>query len=458
MRIGIFGGSFNPPHLFHKNIVTYLLDNKYLDKVIVVPVGDNYKKRDLETFKNRFNMLNLLFNGIAEVSNFEEDGSKFTYEVLDHYKNEYPNDEIYFIFGEDLLKDLPNWKRYDYLIKNFKFLVVSRDNLNIKDDKDYVMRVKLDAKNISSTMVRDLVKQKKSIDEFVDPKVRDYIYTYNLYGHKEYATEEEFLKDYDPSIYPRFAVATDIIVFGISSIDHNDYRRLDSKKMSILLIKRDDYPYKGKWCLPGGFVYIDEDLDEAPKRVLKNETGLTDIYLEQLYTFGAAKRDPRMRVVSSSYMALIDKDLVDDSLKNESAWFDITSIKYEKDKITVKLSNGEETLSFVVGRKISEHTTDRYKFSIIENNDLSFDNPLIIVSGIERLKNKLLYTDIVFNMMPKLFTLGDLQKVYELILGKKLLDPAFRRMIKDKVEETDEYKTGEGHRPSKLFKYKEDKE
>ena len=278
-----------------------------------------------------------------------------------------------------------------------------------------------------------------------------------MYGHKEYKTEEEFLKDYDPSIYPRFAVATDIIVFGISSEDKEDYRRLDDKKMSVLLIRRDDYPYKGRWCLPGGFVHIDENLDDAPKRVLYSETGLNNIFLEQLYTFGAVDRDPRMRVVTSSYMALIDKDRIDTDLKNTSSWFDILSTEYVDDKIIVKLSNGYEDIDFTVRRELKEHTTDRYAFSIEDNKYLSFDNPLIIVSGMERLKNKLLYTDIVFNMMPKLFTLGELQKVYEVILGKKLLDPAFRRVIKDKVEETDEYKTGEGHRPSKLFKYKDNK-
>ena len=101
-----------------------------------------------------------------------------------------------------------------------------------------------------------------------------------------------------------------------------------------------------------------------------------------------------------------------------------------------------------------EETTERYSYKIVENTKLSFDNPLVIAYGIDRLKNKLLYTDIVFNMMPKLFTLGDLQRVYEVILRKKLLDPAFRRIIKDKVVETSEYKTGDGHRPSKLFKYK----
>ena len=78
---------------------------------------------------------------------------------------------------------------------------------------------------------------------------------------KEYKTEEEFLNDYNPNDYPSFAVGTDILVFGISSQDDSNYKKLDDKKMSVLLIKRDNYPFKGKWCLPGGFVQIDEELE-----------------------------------------------------------------------------------------------------------------------------------------------------------------------------------------------------
>ena len=96
------------------------------------------------------------------------------------------------------------------------------------------------------------------------------------------------------------------------------------------------------------------------------------------------------------------------------------------------------------------------KYDILENDSLAFDHALVITSGVERLKNKLEYTDIVFNMMPKYFTLGELQDVYEVILGEKLLAPAFRRIIANKVEATDDYKTGEGHRPSRLFRYKKD--
>ena len=269
----------------------------------------------------------------------------------------------------------------------------------------------------------------------------------------DFESEEEFLKKYNPSDYPIFAVSTDILVVGISSEDHTNYKKLDSKKMSILLVKRDNYPFKGKWCLPGGFVLENEDLDDAPGRILKRETGVDNIYLEQLYTFGSVKRDPRMRVVSSSYMALVDKDKI--YLDNSCAsWFDVISQEEKNNIVTINLSNGQDDINFVIEKKLRELTTDRYSFYVKENNYLAFDNPLVILSGIERLKNKLEYTDIVFNMMPEYFTLGELQKVYEVILGKKLLDPAFRRIISDKVIATDKYKTGEGHRPSRLFKYK----
>ena len=120
----------------------------------------------------------------------------------------------------------------------------------------------------------------------------------------------------------------------------------------------------------------------------------------------------------------------------------------------VPIFNGEETIKFKVKKVLRELTTDRYTYKIDENKDLAFDHPLVIVAGMERLRNKVGYTDIVFNMMPEYFTLGELQQVYEVILGKKLLDPAFRRIIADKVEKTEKMKTGGGHRPSYMFRYK----
>ncbi len=136
---------------------------------------------------------------------------------------------------------------------------------------------------------------------------------------KVYNSEEEFLENYDPSIYEKLSITTDILIMSVSSEEVNNYRKLSEKKFSILLVKRDNYPFKDKWCLPGGFIKIDETLDAAVKRILKKETNLKDTYIEQLYTFSGIKRDPRMRVISTAYMALVDKNKLIDKLSPDAS-------------------------------------------------------------------------------------------------------------------------------------------
>ena len=272
----------------------------------------------------------------------------------------------------------------------------------------------------------------------------------------EYLTEEEFLKNYDSSIYDKLSMTTDILILSVSSKDSNNYRKTDKKMMSVLLVKRDDYPYKDKWCLPGGFLNPKtETLEECAKRVLKRETNLEDIYLEQLYTFDRIDRDPRMRVISTAYVALIDKDELKQDVKNAS-WFDITLMEEKDGLIFIVLDNGTETISLEVNKVLRNKITDRYDY-ISNNQKIAFDHDVVIASGIEKIKEKVNSSDIVFNMMPDYFTLGELQQVYEVLLGKKLIDAPFRRTIASKVEKTEKMKTGEGHRPSYLFKYKTQK-
>ena len=274
---------------------------------------------------------------------------------------------------------------------------------------------------------------------------------------KEYKTEEEFLKDYDSSVFEKLSMTADILILSVSSKDSTNYRKTDKKMMSVLLCKRNDFPYKGKWCLPGGFLDPKkETLEECAKRVLKRETNLSHIYLEQLYTFDALDRDPRMRVVSTSFVALVDKEKLTDKVEHAS-WFDIVLYEEKNNVVDFVLDNGEETIKFSINKVLKETTTDRYLFETMTNEKLAFDHDKVILSGIERLKNKINYTDIVFNMMPEYFTLGELQQVYEVIQNKKLLDPAFRRIIADKVIKTDKMRTGEGHRLSYLFKYNNEK-
>jgi len=269
-----------------------------------------------------------------------------------------------------------------------------------------------------------------------------------------YNSEEEFLKNYNPNNYERLSMTVDLVIFSVSNQESSNYRKTSKKMMSVLLVKRDNYPFKDKWCLPGGFINpSSETLEDAAKRILKTETNLSDIYLEQLYTFDRIDRDPRMRVISCSYVALIDKAKLKQKVVNAS-WFDIIDIEDKNDIVSLTLSNGFDVISFSIKKTLKEKTTDRYSFSTLENKYLGFDHDIVILSALERIRNKVNYTDIVFNMMGEYFTLGDLQQVYEVILGKKLLDPAFRRIIADKVEKTEKLKKGEGHRPSYLFKYK----
>ena len=272
---------------------------------------------------------------------------------------------------------------------------------------------------------------------------------------KEYKTEEEFLKDYDPKAFDQLSMTSDILLISVSDQEQTNYRKTSKKMMSILLVKRDDYPYKDKWCLPGGFLNPKtETLEECAKRVLKTETNLSNIYLEQLYTYDAIDRDPRTRVVSTAYIALIDKNKLTEMINPNASWFDIVLLEEKNNIVDITLDNGKDTIHLSIKKELREKTTDRYRFIAVKNDALAFDHALVILAGIERVRNTINYTDIVSNMMPEYFTLGELQQVYEVILNKKLLDPAFRRIIANKVVKTKKMKTGEGHRPSALFKYK----
>ena len=144
---------------------------------------------------------------------------------------------------------------------------------------------------------------------------------------------------------------------------------------------------------------------------------------------------------------------ITNKIPKNASWFNVMVLEDEK-QINITLDNGNEEIKFKIKKTLKEKTTDRYDYVTKENESIAFDHDHVILAGIERIRNKVNYTDIVFNMMPEYFTLGELQQVYEVILNKKLLDPAFRRIIANKVEKTSKMKTGEGHRPSYLFKYK----
>jgi 8-oxo-dGTP diphosphatase len=208
--------------------------------------------------------------------------------------------------------------------------------------------------------------------------------------------------------YPRPSVTVDVIIFTLSEGD-----------LQVLLIQRGHPPFEGMWAIPGGFVGIDESLEDAAQRELEEETGVHDVYLEQLYTFGDLGRDPRGRVITVTYFALMPAD-------------------------ATQLHAGQDA-------------SDARWWSVYGLPPLAFDHADILEYALQRLRYKLEYTAVGFELLPETFTLSELQSAYEIILGEELDKRNFRRKIlsADVIEATGEYRTGEG-RPAKLYRFRED--
>lgn len=193
MKIGIFGGSFNPPHKMHLNIVEELLNEKILDKVIIVPTGLHYSyKNNLVSNEHRYNMLKLMtkHNNKIEISDFEfKDEEIHSFDTLEYYKNIYKNDTLYFVCGLDNISYVDKWYKGEYLLNNYKFLVITRDTNNLDEIlskyekyKDNIIITNIKSNTISSSYIRDELKEKNyNLNDYLDQKVIDYIKENNLY-------------------------------------------------------------------------------------------------------------------------------------------------------------------------------------------------------------------------------------------------------------------------------------
>jgi 8-oxo-dGTP diphosphatase len=184
------------------------------------------------------------------------------------------------------------------------------------------------------------------------------------------------------------------------------------------LIRRAGAPYRGKWALPGGFVNMDESLDTAARRELEEETGVTGVYLEQLYTFGQPDRDPRERVITVAYYALVPSE-----------------------RLRLQAASDAEAVGW---------------FSLDELPPLAFDHEQIVDMAYQRLVAKLDYSTIAFQFLADEFTLGELQAIYESILREDLDKRNFRKwaLALDQVEETGGLRRDGAHRPARLYRLK----
>lgn len=286
-------------------------------------------------------------------------------------------------------------------------------------------------------------------------------------------TEKEFLSNYNSSKYEKPSVTVDMLLFTLDEIRSDDIKRLPGKELKILLIKRKDHPFINDWAIPGGFVNINESVDQAAYRELKEETNIDNIYMEQLYTWGEVNRDPRMRVISTSYMALVNKEGLKEKAgydASDLAWFSINK-ELIKEYTTqsgdiireyiLSILNSEKYAKIIykiteVNRFIGFNKSVTYNFEIKEesNSKLAFDHIEILSYALERMSNKVQYTTIAFSLLPETFTLTEVQQVYELLLGRELTKSNFRRWISKVVEETSYTKREGSYRPSKLYKLK----
>ncbi|MBQ8135552.1 MAG: NUDIX hydrolase [Clostridia bacterium] len=284
-------------------------------------------------------------------------------------------------------------------------------------------------------------------------------------------TEAEYLAAYKPGDYARPSVAVDMVIFSAADTKEENYRKLPQKELKVLLIQRGGHPYLGTWALPGGFVEPNETTEQAAQRELSEETGVENIYLEQLYTFSEPNRDPRTWVMSCSYLALIDSSKVsvsagDDARRAE--WFTV-----RLDTVSKKINESSDLIEKITEYKLVllcedielsgsvKHTMKRTGagieniYEIIESNGIAFDHARIISYAVERLRGKVQYTDIALNLVPEYFTLTELQQVYEVILGTKLIKAPFRRKYGAMLCEPSEKTTSDaGHRPSRLYRRK----
>lgn len=289
----------------------------------------------------------------------------------------------------------------------------------------------------------------------------------SLLVNKDGLTEKEFLKQYRPGDYERPSVTVDMLIFTVTEKEVEDRKKLPEKELKILLIKRKDHPYIGQWAIPGGFVGIHESIDDAAYRELKEETNIDNVYMNQIYTFGAPERDPRMRVISTAYMALVPqkglKPLAGDDA-SEVSWFSVKRRIVEDGamgcrwKLELTSDDGKVHMEYdivdkYVKRGRSVDIVPTVEGGSLTNDSLAFDHIDVVVTALTRLKNQIQYTSIVFNLVDEYFTLRELQQIYEIILAKKLQTTQFRRFISKMIEPTDMVFTDKICRPAKYYKF-----
>ncbi|MEE1076278.1 MAG: NUDIX domain-containing protein [Acutalibacteraceae bacterium] len=268
------------------------------------------------------------------------------------------------------------------------------------------------------------------------------------------SSEKTFLENYNIESYDRPSVATDIVVFTMRSENTESFRKDPVSKLSVLLIERGEHPFKGMWALPGGFVKMDETVEEAALREVIEETNVKPTTLVYTGVFSAINRDPRGRIISNAFTCIFSQEpkaIAGTDAKN-TKWFDISLQEQQQGKYILELTSDEMKLYIQINETKSPLGMNQYE---VENNDvLAFDHAKIILTSLKALKRRATNFELIFDFLPFEFTLASLQKVQETITGISTVPANFRRKVCEYVEETGNFTQGAGHRPAMLYRKK----
>jgi 8-oxo-dGTP diphosphatase len=230
--------------------------------------------------------------------------------------------------------------------------------------------------------------------------------------------ERDFLRAYDPSAFDRPSVAVDAVVLTV-----------EQQVLRVVLVQRTQHPYKGCWALPGGFVGIEEGLEEAVRRNLLRKAGLSLDHLEQLYTFGAPGRDPRLRVITVAWLAVVRAGRLPPEM--------LPGVLLAELRVDWEGEQGGPASAWHQGEALP----------------IAFDHDLILGTAVQRVRGKLSWTELAFAFLPEQFTLRELRLVYETLLGRPLNKDSFRRTVLSRhgLVDTGQRQADVGHRPAALY-------
>lgn len=250
--------------------------------------------------------------------------------------------------------------------------------------------------------------------------------------------EQAFLAAYDAAQFPHPSVTVDVALLTVAE-----------GRLRAVLSPRDEHPGKGKWSLPGGFVRMEESLDAAAARVLQTKVGVTGIFLEQLYTFGQPDRDPRTRVITVAYYALVDAARLP-ALAADAAHSGVPNFPSPSSRLPkLYLATLRVPWTGEQGGPVEAQSDDGGTLP------LAFDHADILGLVVQRLRGKLNYAPLGFELLPREFTLRQLQTIHETILGRSLNKDSFRRRLlaSGLIAPTGKLEEGVGHRPAELYRF-----